>query len=287
MNLKDLDTTNGIPSQNKNIRYSSDLLTKEFIRNKDIYSYISHINEINQTIEFLINMNNSKLMVELYRLMENQIRIYDVYGCSRVLELTAEQFKIFKKYNIGAEMFEVEPFSVDSILVYEIKMIDYKYFNSEAEIDSFISNYNKKQCDSEGLYFLTSASKNSLGSGLYVCNKNDEVSDCLFNNLIMDRLGMLSRNSDGYIYFLEGQYTGLIKRCIYGELKGMYVLMEELSNKPVKNKEELCLYGDIDIEGEILISKDEEFNLKLQENLPDYKLKLSCVKDEIIEGAKG
>lgn len=275
------------PAKKENIAHNPESSLKKIIPKKDIKECIPVINKINTTIEFLISMKNSKLIYELYRLMEGQVQIYDEYGTHRVLELTSEQFSIFSKNNIEMEIFKKEPFLVDSILVYEKRKINYKFFNSEAEINKFIVNYNRNHETDEGLYFLTSNTKGYLGKGLYVCDKDDENSDCLFNNLVRDRLSFISRNSNRYIYFLEGEYSGLIKRCVLGELEGVCILVDSLIKKPIKNKEELYLYGEIDSEEYTTLTKDEEFNLKLQENLPDLNIKLSSVDCEIIEGAMG
>lgn len=255
--------------------------------NENIFNNISIINKINNTIEFLINMNNSKLLYELYSLMENQIQIYDENKTYRVLELTQEQLNIFKKNNIEMEIFKKEPFCIDSIIVYEKRNIEYKFFGSQSEIERINLEYNKEFKRDEGLYFLTSNVKGYLGKGLYVCDIKDESSDILFNNLISDKLHVLSRNSNEYIHFLEGEYNGLIKKCILGNLEGMYVLVNPLSKRPAKNKEELCLYGDIEDEESNVISKDEEVNLILQKNLPDLTISLSSVSCEIEEDAMG
>lgn len=274
-----------IKNQKENVAYSSESSLKEVIPTKDNNKSVFDINKINTTIEFLINMKNSKLIYELYRLMENQIRIYNEYETHKVLEITSEQLEIFTRNNIKMEIFQKEPFFIDSILVYEKKSIEYKLFGSESELDRFILEYNKKLDEDKGLYFLTSNVKGYLGKGLYVCNKGDEVSDYLFNNLIGDRLNLIAKNSNGYIYFLEGKYSGLIKRCILGKLEGTYILVDSLNEQPIKNKEELYLYGEINNDESIGLTKDEQFNLKLQESFPD--LKLSSVDYEIIENAMG
>ena len=64
-------------------------------------------------------------------------------------------------------------------------------------------------------------------------------------------------------------------------------MVDSLIKKPVKNREELYLYGEIDDEEYTALTKDEELNLKLQENLPDLNIKLSSIDYEIIEGAMG
>lgn len=276
-----------VSTKKENIAHTPESSLKKIIPNKNINKDIPGINRINATIEFLINMKNSKLMYELYRLMEDQIQIYNEYETYRVLELTSEQFDIFKRNNIKMEIFKKEPFLVDSILVYQKRSINYKFFGSESEVNKFILEYDKKCESDKGLYFLTSNVKGYLGEGLYVCDRDDEDSDCLFNNLISDRLSLISRSSDGYIYFLEGEYSGLVKKCILGDLEGMYILVDSLIKKPVKNREELYLYGEIDDEEYTALTKDEELNLKLQENLPDLNIKLSSIDYEIIEGAMG
>ena len=278
---------NVVSTKKENIVHTPESSLKKIIPNKNIYKDISVINRINTTIEFLINMKNTKLIYELYGLMESQIQIYNEYETYRVLELTLEQFDIFKRNNIEMEIFKKEPFFVDSILVYQKRSMNYKFFRSESEVNKFILEYDKKYESDKGLYFLTSNVKGYLGKGLYVCDKDDENSDCLFNNLISDRLGLISRNSDGYIYFLEGEYSGLVKKCILGDLEGMYILVDSLIKKPTKNREELYLYGEIDDEECTTLTKDEELNLKLQENLPDLNIKLSSVNYEVIEGAMG
>lgn len=288
MFLDKLSLINNVASTKKeNIAHNPESSLKKIIPSKDIKDDIPVINRINPTIEFLINMENSKLMHELYRLMENQIQIYNEYKSYKVLELTSEQLDIFYKSNIELEIFKKEPFFVDSILVYEKRNINYKFFDSKSEVNKFVDEYKKKYTNDKGLYFLTSNTKGYLGKGLYVCCKDDENSDYLFNNLIADRLSLISRNSDGYIYFLEGQYSGLVKRCILGDLEGMYVLVDSLVEKPIKNREELYLYGEMGDEESTALNKDEAFNLKLQENLPDLDIRLSSVNDEIIEEAMG
>lgn len=283
---------NRIPSKKENIpnNVNSSLQTKSLNINdndKNVCNNISNINKINNTIEFLIKMNNSKLLYELYDLMQNQIQIYNENKTYRVLELTLEQLDIFNKNNMEIELLKREPFSIDSIVVYEERSISYKFFASQTEINKFILEYNKEFTSDEGLYFLTSNAKGYLGKGIYVCDVNDKYSELLFNNLISDKLHVLSRNSDGYMHFLEGEYNGLIKKCILGDLKDMYILVNPLLKRPAKKKEELFLYGELENEEAIVATKDEDFNLKLQKNLPDLNISLSSVSYDVEEDAMG
>ena len=118
---------NVVSTKKENIVHTPESSLKKIIPNKNIYKDISVINRINTTIEFLINMKNTKLIYELYGLMESQIQIYNEYETYRVLELTLEQFDIFKRNNIEMEIFKKEPFFVDSILVYQKRSINYKF----------------------------------------------------------------------------------------------------------------------------------------------------------------
>lgn len=266
----------------KNISYDSVSIKKEF---KQSNLNIQLTNKINDTIEFLIDMSSPKLMEELYGFMKSQIKTYDKYENCRVLEITSEQLNVFEDSNISIEIFREEPFNVDSIVVYENREIDYKYIDSELELNKFLVSHDNQVMEDKGLYFLTSYAKGYLGAGIYVCDEENDNSIYLFNNIINDRIQVLSR-SGNYLKFVRGHYCGNIKRCILGNLEGMVVLMDTVKEKPCFYKEELSLYGKIRNESSI-ISKEEKFNLRLQESLPEYNLKLSSIEHEICEDAKG
>lgn len=277
-------SNNSCDLNSKNNQYDSILKDGENIKNLE--SDINKFNSINKTIEFLLKMNGSKLICELYGFLKKQIKTYSEISTYRVLELTKEQLSLFKQYSVSLEIFKESPFSIDSILVYEYDSIEYNYYNSSTELDKIISKNINSLSVKDGLYYLTSNVKGYLGNGMHVSNINDEESCYTFNNLIYDRLSLLSRTSDGYIYYVSGKYSGLIKKCIYGKLKGVYVICDNLTLTPVKQREELCLYGEIEVSDDIYtLDDDDVFNLKLQENLPGVKL--SFVKDEIMEDAKG
>lgn len=246
---------------------------------------IQLINRINDTIKFLIEMDSPKLIEELYQYMKGQIRIYDKYDIFKVLELTTEQVQIFKNKGIDIELFKEEPFNVDSVVVYENKELNYKYIDSELELNKFLLNYEDKVQEDKGLYFLTTYVRGYLGEGIYVCDEDTEESNYLFNNFINDRIYALSRNDNKYVHFLQGYYNGTVKRCIMGELKGAVILVEPIKHEPLLNKEELCLYGEI--EKEILINPECEFNNRIREVLSDCSLRLSSIDSEILEDAQG
>lgn len=266
----------------KNISHSSVSIEKEFEQSN---LNIQLINKINDTIKFLIDMGSPKLMHELYGFMKNQIKTYNKYEDSRVLEITSEQLNVFEDSNISIEIFREEPFNVDSIVVYENKEIDYKYIDSELELNKFLINLDNHATEDKGLYFLTSYAKGYLGAGVYVCDEESDNSNYLFNNIINDKIQVLSRNGK-HLKFLKGHYHGNIKKCILGGLEGIVILTDAVKEKPCLYKEELSLYGKIRNDFSTL-SKDEQFNLRLQENLPEYNLKLSSTEYEICEDAKG
>lgn len=276
--------SNLVSSEEKNISLNSSSLVsnqKLYSLDKDenIYEYISNMNKINYTIEFLVKINSEQLMKELYSLMESQICIYRDIKMSRILELTVEQFDILKKYNVELEYFKSEPFLIDSITIYEKVRLNYKYYDSESEIDSFLEEYDKKQEGARGLYFITSNLKGILGSGIYVCDMYNINSEYLFNNFIQDRVDILSRSSK-YIYYLEGEYSGIVKRCIFGELQNMCILLEPLKEYPLKNKERLSSYGLIDTGSQDAVRVSDEFGLKLQESILNIDTKLSIYDDK-------
>lgn len=262
----------------KDISHSSELSPKENIEN---------INKVNSMIQFLIDMNNSKLMYELYLLMENQIITYNKYIEHRVLELTLEQYDLFIKNNLTMDRFTKKPFEVDSIVVCEYESIKYKCFGSKAEISDMLNKYNEYSCEDKGFFYLMSKLRGDFGRGLYVCNTLNDQSNYLFNTLIFEKLNILSRNSDGYIYYVEGEYTGLMSRCVFGELEGMYVLKECITSRPTEQKEELALYGEIEVDDIVMLPKEDKFELKLMESLSHLDVDVSFRKNNELEDAKG
>ena len=246
---------------------------------------INRVNNINNTIEFLLKMNNSNLLFELYNFMKAQVITYSQYNNHKVLELTQEQLLLLEKYKIDLELFKNNPFNIDSIVVYQNRYITYRYFDSESELNKFESKSNSNFTDDIGLYYLTLNNFGYLGEGLYVCDIEEDDSCYLFNNLIYDRINMINKMSDGYIYFLEGNYSGLVKKCIYGKLKGMSVIIDKIKNKHIKKKEELHLYGEISESEYNYNVKDINLDLKLQQNFSG--IRLSSVKDEVLISAKG
>ena len=246
---------------------------------------VNQVNTINNTLDFLIKMNSSNLLLELYNFMKKQIRNYSEYDNERVLEITPEQLAIFTNHNINLDIFKKEPFSINSILVYENTQINYRYYDSTAGISRLKDETSKILSNDAGLYYLTLNKMGYLGNGVYVCDIDENESCYLFNNLIYDRLNMLSKSSDGYIHFLEGSYYGLIKKCIYGSLKGMKIIPVNIYNLSRRNKEELSLYGEVSEELSSQNIKELNMNLKIQESLPD--IRLSSISDEILDSAKG
>lgn len=243
---------------------------------------IDSINVINSMIEFLIKMNNSKLMYELYLLMYNQIKEYNKFQTTRVLELTKEQYNLFMEKGILLNRFTEEPFNVDSVVVCGYEKLKYKFFNYESEIDKFIAKFNAKHDEDKGFLFLTSKINGYLGEGLYTCNESDDISSCLFNNLIHDKLEVLWRKTDGYLYFAEGIYTGMIKKCVYGELEGIYVLTENLSELPKKQQEELSLYGELEVDYDVNTTVDskDDFESKLMDSLAHLNVNVNVSTNE-------
>ena len=246
---------------------------------------ISQVNTINNTLDFLIKMNNSNLLVELYNFLKKQIKNYSAYNNQRVLEITAEQLAIFTNNNIDLDMFKKEPFSINSIIVYENTQINYRYYDSTIGISNLKDESNKILSKDFGLYYLTLNKTGYLGSGVYVCDIDENESCYLFNNLIYDRLNILSKSSDGYIHFLEGNYCGIIKNCIYGSLKGIKIIPSNIYNISKRNKEELSLYGEVSEELSNKNIKELNMYLKIQESFPE--IRLSNITDEILDSAKG
>lgn len=239
---------------------------------------ITEANKLNRIIDFLSELNFSKLRYELYDFMKKQIRVYNKYESFKVLELTKEQLDIFNSRNISIDEFKKEPFTVDAVVVHEEKEIEYKYFDSELELNKFLENYNRKINEDRGLYFLTSYAKGCFGDGLYVCDNNSELSQILFNNCINEKVDFLYRNGNDNLYFACGKYKGMTKRCISGKLEGMIVLLDNLDRKPKLYTENISLYGEY--EDILTLTKDEEMDLKLQENLGEVGIGLSFVDSE-------
>lgn len=109
-------SNNSCDLNSKNNQYDSILKDGENIKNLE--SDINKFNSINKTIEFLLKMNGSKLICELYGFLKKQIKTYSEISTYRVLELTKEQLSLFKQYSVSLEIFKESPFSIDSILVY-------------------------------------------------------------------------------------------------------------------------------------------------------------------------
>ena len=277
------DNKSNANSQDKNL-YSTHQ-TKDINSKKNNRLDIDRVNSINNTIEFLLKINSSNLLFELYNFIKEQIITYPECDNYKVLELTQEQFLLLEKYKIDLKLFESNPFNIDSIVVYQNRYISYRYFDSEPALKKFETMLNKGIDSDIGLYYLTLNKMGYLGAGLYVCDIEDNDSCYLFNNLIYDRINAINKISDGYLYFLEGTYSGLVKKCVHGKLKGVNIIIDEIKKAPVKNKRELCLYGEVSEPECNYDSKDLNMHLKLQENLPGVGL--SCIKDEILSSAKG
>ena len=247
---------------------------------------INSLDKINIVMEFLIKMNSDKLLEELYDYMKSQVSKYISTSETSVLEITPNQLELFDKNNISLEFFTGSPFNVDAVVVLENKKIDYKYVDSEIEVNRFVSSYNSDIIGRKGLYFLTLDFSGCLGDGIYVCDRNKSESNYLYNQFVNQRRNIMSRNSQEYLYYAIGTYEGPIKRCVWGDLEGMVVLCNPIKSRPIMSKESLELYGNLVLSSTKNTSKDEEFIGNVSRCLPNYTLRMSSVK-YTINDAKG
>lgn len=285
MKSRDLDFAN----KNKFPEKDNMTCIKKESRENEIYKglNVKIIDEINDTLIFLINMKSPKLMYELYGLMKNQIQVYTDFNCFRVLELTSAQFKIFKSVKFEMDLFTQKPFNINSIVVQERTSLNYKYVDTKLELNRFLNECKEEHRNDRGLYFMSRYENGFLGNGVYVCDEDDDNSCYRLNGFINDRLNMLLSGDDEYLYYINGYYDGIVKKCVFGELDGIVVLVGPIEGKSFINKESLHLYGEISPVDEFRLSKDEMFEMSLQKNLPEYNIRLSSVNHEIIEGAQG